>query len=417
MGGVSWGSTLLQHFDLSYDTKYSLVDLGETEQLVLMFTSSGRGTFREQVLELLSVLKATLEKQTQPMTVTFQTVFLKDLCDQAECEQILSAHYGPRLPATGFVLERPCSGGALAIEAWAIAGGSVQVEQCGPHALAVSCDDIRWVYCSGVSPAESAQKAYEQTLYALERLSVNLVQAGSSFEQVIRTWFYLGGITNPEADTQRYEELNRARTDFYRGINFYNSLLRQDNSHIVYPSSTGIGMAGTGLVASCIAFETSREDVFLIPLENPLQTPAYAYEPGGSIQSPKFSRAVALVFGNYIITWISGTASIVDSESCHLNDVGKQTEQTINNIEKLISKENFAIHGVKDAGASIHDLAAVRIYIKHPEDFDKCKTICERRLARVPSIYITADVCRPELLVEIEGVAFSRCAAVDVPST
>jgi enamine deaminase RidA (YjgF/YER057c/UK114 family) len=56
----------------------------------------------------------------------------------------------------------------------------------------------------------------------------------------------------------------------------------------------------------------------------------------------------------------------------------------------------------------LHDLAKIRVYLKRPEDFSACKAICERRFGSVPAIYAVADVCRPELLVEIEGVAFSK---------
>ena len=117
---------------------------------------------------------------------------------------------------------------------------------------------------------------------------------------------------------------------------------------------------------------------------------------------------MALVLGNYVTTWVSGTASIVDSESRYLDDPEKQTAQTIDNIERLIAAENFAAHGVKGAGASLRDLAKVRVYIKRAEDLAKCRAVCEQRFGPVPTIYAVADVCRPELLVEIEGVAFSR---------
>mgnify|MGYP000305358655 FL=1 len=86
----------------------------------------------------------------------------------------------------------------------------------------------------------------------------------------------------------------------------------------------------------------------------------------------------------------------------------KQTEQTLTNIEKLIAPENFARHGWADAGATLADLAKIHVYVKHPEDFDKVRQVCERRLGRLPTIYAVADVCRSDLLVEIEGVAFSR---------
>jgi len=52
----------------------------------------------------------------------------------------------------------------------------------------------------------------------------------------------------------------------------------------------------------------------------------------------------------------------------------------------------------------------VRVYIKRQEDYAKCRAVCEARLGELPTVYAVADVCRPELLVEIEGIAFSQRA-------
>ena len=386
----------------------SSVDLGDSVRLALMITPRSSRTVRDQVREVLSVIRSVLEKQPQPMAVTVQTVFLKNARTRAECEQVFAEFYGPLPPVTNFVLQPPCGGAALAVEAWAIGGKSVRIERFGPQALAVCYDSVRWVYCAGITPPASVRGVYPQTLEALDQLRASLSDAGSSFERVVRTWFYLGGITAPEAGGQRYQELNRARASFYQDIRFHCTSFAPNAPRGVYPASTGIGMAGNGLVASCMALETRRDDVFLFPLENPQQTPAYAYDPHHSPQSPRFSRAVALVLGNYITTWVSGTASIVQSESRHVGDPAKQTAQTIDNIERLISKDNFASHGLKGAGARLQDLAKIRVYLKRPEDLAKCRAVCERRFGSVPAIYAVADICRPELLVEIEGVAFSR---------
>ncbi len=388
----------------------SYVDLGDSVRLALMITPRGSGKVREQIREVFSVIRRILEKQPQPMAVTFQTVFLKNARDRTECARACAEFYGPRLPVTNFVLQAPCCGAALAMEIWAIGGKTVRVDHFGPQALAVSYESVRWVYCAGVTPGTSVQGAFAQTLDALGRLRATLAGAGSSFERVVRTWFYLGGITEPEASVQRYQELNRARTGFYQDIHFNCSSVAPNAARGVYPASTGIGMSGNGLVASCMALETQRDDVLLLPLENPQQTPAYAYDPQHSNPSPKFSRAVALVLGNYVTTWVSGTASIVHSESCHLGDPEKQTMQTIDNIERLIAADNFASHGLKGAGARLQDMAKIRVYLKRPEDLAKCRSICERRFGVVPAVYAVADICRPELLVEIEGVAFSRLA-------
>jgi enamine deaminase RidA (YjgF/YER057c/UK114 family) len=429
MASASDGAGALERSDFSF------IDLGDSARTALMLAPRGRGDFRRQVEEVLARLVAVLLRQVPPMIVTVQTVFLRDAGQQAECEQIFKAFYGAAGPVTNFVVQPPCCGAALALEAWAIGGESVRVEHYGPQTLALSYDHVRWVYCAGMRPAASVSGIYHQTLDVLGQMRSALVQAGSSYEKVVRTWLYLGGITEPEGGAQRYQELNRARADFYRDIDFYGSLraplpsaecgmrsaecgahsepLPSDGrggAQRAFPASTGIGMAGLGLVTSCLALETNRSDIALVPLENPHQTPAYAYHHRYSNQSPKFSRAMALLLGDYVTTWISGTASIVDSESQHPSDVERQTEQTLDNIERLIAPENFAAHKLKRAGASLQDVAKIRVYLKREADMPKCRAICERRLPGVPAIYAVADVCRPELLVEIEGIAFSRCS-------
>ncbi len=389
----------------------SSVDLGDSARMALIITPTGQGAFCQQAQEALSALRAVLEQQPEPMAVTVQTVFLKDLRDQPECARLFAGFFGPERPAINYVFQPPCCGAALALEVWAIGGKSVRIERFGPHALSVAYDGVRWTYCAGVQPAPSLAGVHSQTLDVLERSRAALARAGSSFEHVVRTWFYLGGITEPEAEAWRYQELNRARTDFYREIRFRCSSQAPDTGPGVYPASTGIGMADHGLTMSCLALETGREDVHLLPLENPRQIPAYAYDAKYSPHSPKFSRAVALRLGDYVTTWVSGTASIVNSETIHPEGAEKQTKQTIDNIEQLIAAGNFTRHGLEGAGASLRDLAKIRVYLKRPEYLEKCKAICERRFGPVPAVYAVADICRPDLLVEIEGVAFSRHCA------
>jgi enamine deaminase RidA (YjgF/YER057c/UK114 family) len=402
--------TLLAGPDGAEQSACSRVDLGDLTRLALTLIPAGRGAFHEQALEIMAGLKAILAAEPAPMTVTVQTVFLRHAADQPECEALFREHYGLQLPVTNFVIQPPCSGAALALEAWAVAGDSVRIERFGPHALAVACEGARWVYCGGIKPLATLEGAYAQTLDALARMNDALRLAGCSFQQTLRTWFYLEGITRPEAATSRYQELNRARSDFYRDIPFCSPLFRPQRPQAPYPASTGIGMSAASLLVGCVALQTRRQDVLLLSLENPQQTPAYAYDPKYSSQSPKFSRAMALLLGDYMTTWISGTASIVSSDSRHPGDIEKQTQQTIDNIQRLISRDNFAAHGVSGAGAGFEDLAKIRVYLKRPEDLAKCRAICARRFGTVPAIYAVADVCRPELLVEIEGVAFSRCS-------
>jgi enamine deaminase RidA (YjgF/YER057c/UK114 family) len=176
----------------------------------------------------------------------------------------------------------------------------------------------------------------------------------------------------------------------------------------VYPASTGIGADGRDVLMSCIALCTKRDDIVAAPLENPLQTSAFQYSTKYGPESPKFARAMALSCGPFATIFVSGTASITESETRHVGDVEGQTRQTLENIEALISEDNLRRHGMAGLGAAMHGLALVRVYIKRREDYAKTRAVCEARLGEVPTVYAVADVCRPELLVEIEGIAFSR---------
>jgi len=387
---------------------YSSVRIGDSIRVSLLLTPHGRGSLSEQVAEVLSAQQHILTRQRQPVFATSQTVFLRNPADMDSCRELLTRYYESSWPATNFVFQPPCCGAALALEAWAIGGLGTHVKHFGPNTVSVEYDGNRWVYCTGVQSQQTGKGVYHQTRMLLESMTAELGRAGTGFEQVVRTWFYLGSITENENGCQRYKELNRARADFYRGIEFPCSLAQPNIPQGIYPASTGIGMNGKDLLGSCIALETRRNDAVLLPLENPQQTPAYAYHPRFSPQSPKFSRGMALVLGDYITTWVSGTASVVHSNSLHTGDITKQTEQTVENIERLISPENFGFHGVSHGGSALTDLAKIRVYLKRAADFDRCKAICDERFGAVPAIYAVADVCRPELLVEIEGVAFSK---------
>ena len=68
-------------------------------------------------------------------------------------------------------------------------------------------------------------------------------------------------------------------------------------------------------------------------------------------------------------------------------------------MDRLVSKDNIP---AKNNG-SRYDL--LRVYVKHSKDIEAVKEYMERHYPTVTKHYLIADVCRPELLVEIEGIA------------
>lgn len=398
---------LVKHFH-ARNLQYSVISLNGITRVALTAVPAGRGSVRAQAEESVRAIKAVLARLPGPQAITVQTVFLKSPKDQGVCERVFAEHFGDAQPVTTFIIQPPCEGAAVSIEAWAIGGDPVQIKRPHPGVMTISYDGITWTHCGGIAASTTGGSVYKASFEGFQRMKAGMKKAGVSFDHIMRTWLYLGTITGPEGDVERYMELNRARADFYRNVRFGRGHLMPSVHHGVYPASTGIGMKGRGLVMSAMALDTKRKDVFLLPLENPQQTPVYHYERVYSPKSPKFVRAMAAMIGNYVTLWVSGTASIVNSKTQHVGDPRKQTEQTIENIKVLIAPENLARHGVRGAGAKLSDLARVRVYIKRPEDYPICREVCEKRFGKVPVIYTVADVCRSDLLIEMEGLAFAK---------
>jgi enamine deaminase RidA (YjgF/YER057c/UK114 family) len=177
---------------------------------------------------------------------------------------------------------------------------------------------------------------------------------------------------------------------------------------VPYPARTSIGTLGRNVLLSSIALRTDRPEIVAMPLDNPREALPLALSSQHHSDGRKFARAMALSGGNDARIFVSGTASGVEPESRYSDDVEGQTRQILDNIEALISESNVRRHGLPGLGSNLENLGMVRVYIKRQEDFEKAQAICRSRLGDVPAIYTVADLLRPDLLVKVEGIAFSR---------
>ncbi len=389
---------------------YSIVEAGGVRHVFAAAVPRQGANFCEQAQDALRIIEGLLREEIARGAIVMQSVFLRDAADEAACRDIMGDFYGAEMPATTYIPQQPCEGKLLAIEALGVGRGRGEVEIIRPAAetVVVRHDGIAWAHVGGAHSGSAALSVYDGTISAFNLAEKRLRSAGFSFEEVIRTWFYLGDITGMEGQAERYWELNRARADFYRDLKFAAGRAAAGVDKPVFPASTGIGADGKDVHLSCIAMRAERPGVALGALENPRQTSAYDYAHQYGSESPKFCRAMAVAAGDFAAIFISGTASITVSETRHISDIRSQTIQTLDNIEALIAAENFRGQGLAGFGASLSDLALARVYIKRQEDYAIAGEICAARLGELPVIYAVGDVCRPELLVEIEGIAFSR---------
>lgn len=388
---------------------YSVVDLNDVRHVYASAVPRTGETLHEQAQDALRTIESVIEEEGTLGSIVQQAVFMKDAARLPEYRKIIEDFYGSELPATSYVPQSPCCGKLLSIEALGVGRGrgEVEIKRLSDQLVVTRHSGISWVHCGQIVPQTASTRVYDRSINAFEQMAAMLAGQGVRFEQVVRTWLYLGDIVGPEGETQRYKELNRARTDFFRGMRFVVGKTPPGVNGEVYPASTGIGTDDNDVAMSCIAFATERDDILVAPLENPQQTSAFDYSSTYSPKSPKFARAMALSCGPYATILVSGTASITASETRYVGDVEGQTRQTLDNIEALISEDNFRQHGMPGLGATLEGLALARVYIKRQEDYAKTRAVCEARLGELPTIYAVADVCRPELLVEIEGIGFS----------
>jgi enamine deaminase RidA (YjgF/YER057c/UK114 family) len=374
-------------------------------------------TLSEQAEDLFGAMEGVLKEQGCWGSTVMQSVFLKNTADREACRQMVARFHGGLAPATSYIVQPPCDGSLLAMEAWAMVGTRepVLIDRASEGLAVVGHAGITWAFVADVRPRTTASSTYARSASAFQALDQRLQSAGLRLDHVLRTWIYLGGITAAEGDTQRYRELNRARTECYRDCAFGGELLRSQrhgssDCRAVFPASTGIG-AGDGLVLSCVALQTQRSDVFLFPLENPRQTAACDYGRSYGEESPKFARAMAVITPGCVTTFISGTASITASETQHDTDIERQTRQSLDNIEALVAEDNFRRHGLSGHGATLQDLVLARVYLKRREDYAVVRAICRERLGDLPILYGIGDICRPELLIEIEALAVTPLGA------
>jgi chorismate lyase / 3-hydroxybenzoate synthase len=140
-----------------------------------------------------------------------------------------------------------------------------------------------------------------------------------------------------------------------------------------------------------------------VPVENPRQIPAWRYSARYGPRPPCFSRATIATVNGCRRLLIGGTVSIVGENSRHELDTEGQLEETLANLAALIgAARDFG----ESATTSLARLIDLRVYIVRAEDAPMIASVLRARCPAAHHVEQTvARLCRPELLVEIEGIA------------
>ncbi|MGI9014413.1 MAG: hypothetical protein ACR2GY_09215 [Phycisphaerales bacterium] len=140
------------------------------------------------------------------------------------------------------------------------------------------------------------------------------------------------------------------------------------------------------------------------PIQNPLQTPASQYSQRFGPLPPHFARATQLTGRDRRLLLISGTSSVIGEESIHPGDLRSQLKVTLANIERVVIEAN-SLDPVAISKQEFR-IDQARAYVKRESD---CTIVAEavalalRGLVRLE--IVEADLCRSDLLIEIEAKA------------
>jgi enamine deaminase RidA (YjgF/YER057c/UK114 family) len=262
-------------------------------------------------------------------------------------------------------------------QAYAISGTSAEpIHSDGRIIGNVFEDDDAW-YCllGDLRPTDSSHSDTEQARETFEKMERALVHAQMDFSHVVRTWLYINRIL------AWYDDFNSVRNSFFAERRVLERTM---------PASTGIGAgncAGAAVVAEAFAIKPKSDGVSVREVTSPLQCPAPDYK-------SSFSRAVEVLFGDHRRLYVSGTASITrDGTTAHIGDTARQIALTMQVVEAILESRRM----------SFSDVSRAIAYFKDIDDAPLLDAYCEKEhLSRLPIAVAHGDICRDELLFEIE---------------
>jgi len=244
------------------------------------------------------------------------------------------------------------------------------------------------------APAHAPSSLHAATAQAYAEICATL--EAQQYPHLLRVWNYLPDINRDSQGTERYRQFNSARQCALQACG------RAQSGSV--PAASALGATSDSPVV--VYFLAGRSAPVFV--ENPRQVSAYHYPRQYGTHSPLFSRAALLRQPQSLTLFVSGTASIVGHRSLHIGNTARQTRETLTNIEALLSEANRVTRGAHFELDSL----AYKVYVRRPEDLALIQSELAATLgSQAQVIYLQADICRQDLLVEIEATGICPLAA------
>ncbi|MFI5015055.1 MAG: Rid family hydrolase [Hyphomicrobiales bacterium] len=347
-----------------------------------------------QIEERYATARAALDLPDE--TAIFRRIFISDAMNQAavirDSALIRATPHSP--VAVSLVQQAPLPGAKIALLAYHLADdATLSKRRLSKHDLLVEKNGQRHLWTTGLCAGENSADTSPpvQTRAVFDELIGTLAGEGGTLrENCVRTWIYLKDVD------VFYQGMVESR-----GAIFAEQGLTGDTHFI----------ASTGIEGACahrydlVAMDAysnldldQRQVSYLNDFARLCATKDY---------NVHFERGTRIAYADRAHHFISGTASIdKDGQVVHPGDVLRQFDHAVANVEAL----------PRSSAASLADLMHLIVYLRDPTDFARIKDRLAERFPGLPRIIVQGAVCRPQWLVEVEGMAIAANDAPTLPS-
>lgn len=310
-------------------------------------------------------------------STVLRRVFCRDVISQRPSLDAFASAYPGSFSAIG---QPPLNGAEMAIWSYHIIDpGNPPAGVGGGAEYLLNRGPLRHAWNTGLSETV-AGSAEAQSFAVMEKLDSWLAENHLTLsEDVVRTWWFVRDIDRD------YPALVEARKAVFEKHG-----LTKD-SHFI--ASTGIA-GGHHNPAARLSLDTyaigglrTGQLEFISAPDHLGPTHRYGVT---------FERATSISYSDRKHIFLSGTASInPEGEIVHPGDVVLQLARALENSTALLAA----------AGADLHDLLSMIIYLRNPDDAAAIEDQLRHRFDGIPMVIVHGPVCRPGWLVEVEGIA------------
>ncbi len=358
---------------------------GEVEHFFVI-TAPGNIGFKEQIEHIETNYAAKIHALgLTAQTAVFRRIFLSDVLNQIETvgQSQLACDSQDHPVAVSIIQQPPMPYAKIALLAYHIESKKPLASQrLSPSHVIVRKNRLGHLWSTNLCAQDSGKSLSVdvQTRSVFTGLISGLSAAGGDlYNNCVRTWIYVRDI-----DIFYQGMVNERRALFFeQGLN--------GDTHFI---------ASTGIEGTCAdSHDLVMIDAYSVLGLEPGQI-SYLNDFGMLCPANKynvtFERGTRVSYADRAHYFISGTASVdKQGRTLHLGNILKQLDRTLENISSLL----------KAGKASLTDMMYMIVYLRDLSDFDCVKERLGKRPPLVPTIFVQAAVCRPEWLIEIEGVA------------